>query len=158
MNEDVAHDLQEIVTDLRELKTKQQVFYEDVNQKRNKIKTEIQKFKEQLIQKAEDLEKASLKELDKRTESITIDLNHDIERVNKMLQEVEKDLGKANSKDGNEAKRFVDLKLAKRRMSKRADSRTELFGKPLERMEFTIHSDVEKYFKEYESLGSLSGK
>ena len=76
-----------------------------------------------------------------------------------MLLDVEQDLSKVKEETHvNEVNLFVNLKLAKRHMSTRIDCRTELFGKPYKKIDFDIHENMKFYFKNYESLGTLTGE
>jgi hypothetical protein len=151
--------LLDVSRDLRELKSKQVAFRNDIVQKQDTITTEIQQFKAKLFEKVEKLEKASISDVERRSKLVTAALERDINRVDKMLLDVETDLSKVEQKvHGNTAKLFVNAKMAKRHMSQRIDYRTELFGTPYERIDFNIHPALKDYFVSYENLGTLMSK
>lgn len=152
----VKYDLLDVSRDLRELKSKQVAFRNDIVQKQDTITTEIQQFKAKLFEKVEKLEKASILEVERRCKLVRAALERDINRVDKMLLDVETDLSKVEQKvHGNTAELFVNAKMAKRHMSQRIDYRTELFGTPYERIDFNIHPNLKDYFVSYENLGTL---
>ncbi|XP_053398795.1 uncharacterized protein LOC128556908 [Mercenaria mercenaria] len=148
--------LNEVTRDLRVLKSKQSAFLTQLNQQRDKIVNEIQQFNEKLMKKIKEVERSSIAEVEKRCKAITDDMNHDIKRVDQMLNDAETQLGKfTHAGYGDNATLFINLKLAERHMSQRKDCRTELFGKPLERIDYTLNPSLEAYVKHVEAMGHL---